>query len=383
MNTAQNTTPPSSPPQQPARHFVRFAGLVVILAAASRVFAPAAPLSAADEATAADEAGAKTDIAGPTPDAPIKWFYNVDDSGLAIGGYDVVSYFESEKPIIGQPEFTKTHDGVRYQFATATNAQTFAADPEQYVPAFGGWCAMVMGRTMENSGGPPARYPADPTNYVIHDGRLYLFVKASNVDAKAVWQADAEERIRQATAFWNTRLELGRQHPVKPPGLNRLARMETLQFDFLIGDWESHYTVRVSPENQATATVHGQWHAWYGWDGFAVYDDWKQVGTLSGNSGPAIRSYDPFNDHWVMHYIPINAPLESVWPMIASAEETGEIHGEMAVTDGQSRRFLQRIHFVDIAEDSFTWSSDRSWDEGKTWIRDWGVGKNTRVKSQD
>lgn len=335
-------------------------------------------LFSVSSAIAADD-GKSTDSADVAAPAHSNWFMNVDDAGLAIGGFDPVSYFHEDGPVRGAVEHSFRHGSVHYRFQNAANQETFEADPEKYVPAFGGWCAFMMSRTVDHHGAVPRRFPPDPTHFTIHDGRLYLFVRASNVDTKEIWLADADRRVSNAQKFWDTRLAIGRRFPSKPAGLNRLAIMETLQFDFLIGQWNSDYTVRVSQDTEATANVKGAWKAWYGWDGFAVYDDWKQVGIPGGNSGPAIRSFDPRNQQWVMHYIPINAPMNSVWPMTAKADKNGQLHGEMNVKDGQGKPFLQRIHFVDIQRDSFTWRSDRSYDDGKTWIENWGVSRNVRV----
>ena len=79
-----------------------------------------------------------------------------------------------------------------------------------------------------------------------------------------------------------------------------------------------------------------------------------------------------------MHYIPINAPLSAVWAMEGTFDENGELHASMRASD-PSGEFLQRVHFIDISEDHFSWRSDRSYDNGKTWIINWGMGENYRV----
>lgn len=307
------------------------------------------------------------------------WFFNADESRVAIGGYDPVSYFLEGTAKLGKSDFQYEHDSLIYHFSSAKNADLFQASPKKYLPMYGGWCAFVAGRTPEKQGAPPSRFRPDPTNFLIHQDKLFLFVRAQSLDIKEMWKQNADEFIRDANKFWQTRLELGKKYPSKPKGLNPLARMETMQFDFLIGKWESEYSVRTSLKSDGVSTVKGTWHAWYGWNGFAVYDDWKQVGTPSGNSGPAIRSFDPLNQQWVMHYIPINAPMETVWQMTATANEAGEIHGIASLSDGLGNSFEQRIHFVDIKPNEFTWRSDRSYDGGETWIENWGVGKNRRV----
>ena len=315
-------------------------------------------------------------------DAPfLKWYYNIDKNRVALGGYDPVSYHLANGPEEGKRELSVSYEGVGYRFANKENLERFEDAPEKYVPAYGGWCAFLMSRSVKKNGQPPLRFPSSPTNYVIENGRLYLFANLRNVDVKKAWQQQKDSRIKAADHFWKSRIKLANSVGAKPEGLHARARMETLQFNFFVGDWTSQYKTRVSRESELYGpAVTGSWKAWYGWDGFAIYDDWKQVGVLAGNSGPAIRSYDPLNDQWVMHFIPINAPVESVWQMTGKFDENGELHGEMELTDLQGNKFVQRIHFVNIKPDSFSWRSDRSYDGGKSWIKNWGVGENRRVK---
>lgn len=313
------------------------------------------------------------------PEAFERWYFNVDQNRLALDGYDPVSYFSKKGPTKGNADLSVQYQGITYCFSDEKSRDIFRKRPEKYIPQFGGWCAFLMSRTVEFDRSPPARIPSDPSNFSVIDGKLFLFATANGTDLQELWGKDAENRIERASKFWKTRTEIGSKIGNKPKGLNRLARMETAQFDFLIGEWDSNYRVRVSKSQPGRATVQGRWKAWYGWDGFAVYDDWKQVGSLNGNSGPAIRSFDPFNQHWVMHYIPLNSPIETVWQMTGKFNDQGELHATMKGSDGGSSSFLQRVHFVDIKPNSFTWRSDRSYDEGKTWIKDWGIGKNTRI----
>ena len=57
---------------------------------------------------------------------------NVDGSGLALKGYDPVSYFVENKPVKGRTEFTAQHEGATYRFASAANRDTFTAAPAKY-----------------------------------------------------------------------------------------------------------------------------------------------------------------------------------------------------------------------------------------------------------
>lgn len=92
--------------------------------------------------------------------------------GVAIGGYDPVSYFTDSQARLGSPEHSTGWSGATWQFASAENVKAFAADPERYAPQFGGHCAFgaSMGQTAE----------ASPDSWRMIDGKLCL-MKSSAV----------------------------------------------------------------------------------------------------------------------------------------------------------------------------------------------------------
>jgi YHS domain-containing protein len=117
---------------------------------------------------------------------------NVDAQGLALRGYDPVSYQTgSKKPLRGSPQFSATHQGATYHFISAENRDVFRANPDRYVPAFGGFCAMgvAMGR----------KFDGDPLVYRVVDNRLYVKLHAG---AQKKWLPDIPGHIRQAEANW-------------------------------------------------------------------------------------------------------------------------------------------------------------------------------------
>jgi hypothetical protein len=111
---------------------------------------------------------------------------------VAIQGYDVVSYFTDGKPIKGSSDISLPFDDATWQFANASHKQMFEADPDRYLPQYGGRCAggMAMGVSV----------PANPDNWVIVDGKLYM-VSGGAADL-ADWKAHAAENIKAADAQW-------------------------------------------------------------------------------------------------------------------------------------------------------------------------------------
>jgi hypothetical protein len=113
-------------------------------------------------------------------------------SHVAIQGYDVVAYFTDGKATKGSSDISLPFDDSRWQFASAAHKEMFAADPDRYMPQYGGWCAggMALGVSA----------PANPENWVIVDGKLYI-VSGTKADLEQ-WKAHAAENIAAANQNW-------------------------------------------------------------------------------------------------------------------------------------------------------------------------------------
>ncbi len=109
----------------------------------------------------------------------------------AAAGYDLVSYFEGEKPVRGNGNHVVVHEGVIYLFQNAKNQKTFERDPAKYLPAYGGYCAygVSVGK----------KFIGDPDVWAIVDGRLYF-----NLDTKiqGIWYQDVAGNLAKAEAQW-------------------------------------------------------------------------------------------------------------------------------------------------------------------------------------
>jgi len=88
---------------------------------------------------------------------------------LAIKGYDPVDYITDEKPTLGLPAFEYEWDEHVWRFSSAKHRELFETDPARYAPQFGNYCAMALsiGQIVI----------ADPKNWLISDGKLYIFGK--------------------------------------------------------------------------------------------------------------------------------------------------------------------------------------------------------------
>lgn len=110
----------------------------------------------------------------------------------AAGGYDLVRFFaDSGGPRMGSPSFAFQHQGRTYLFASESNRDLFAVDPQSYLPQYDGLCAYAMARG--------SRVKGDPNVYRVIDGRLYFNL---NESTRAKWERDFHEHIRRSDSHW-------------------------------------------------------------------------------------------------------------------------------------------------------------------------------------
>ncbi|TXT40636.1 MAG: hypothetical protein FD135_1062 [Comamonadaceae bacterium] len=116
---------------------------------------------------------------------------NVDAKGIALKGFDPVSYFSSGGPVPGKAELFAKYQDATYQFASSQNRDSFIADPAKYTPAYGGFCA--MGVALEQ------KLDVDPQLWRIVDGKLYLNVHKG---AQSRWLEDVKGNLAKADKNW-------------------------------------------------------------------------------------------------------------------------------------------------------------------------------------
>lgn len=128
--------------------------------------------------------------------------YNVDKNNVAVSGYDLVEYHQSHTAIRGSEEFELIHDGVKYHFMDEQNLTTFEANPDEYLPEFGGYCAYGLGMKEDSDGNKPGKYPVDPKSFKIVNGKLYLFYDGPTFDALEYWNKNEQELLEVANKNW-------------------------------------------------------------------------------------------------------------------------------------------------------------------------------------
>ncbi|MDJ1185379.1 YHS domain-containing (seleno)protein [Roseofilum casamattae] len=110
---------------------------------------------------------------------------------LAIKGADPVAYFTESKAVIGSPEFKHEWNGAIWHFASAANRDKFAANPNQYAPEYGGYCAFALSRNYLAS--------VEPEVWTIYEGKLYLNY---SMEVQARWSRDIPGNIAKGDGNW-------------------------------------------------------------------------------------------------------------------------------------------------------------------------------------
>ncbi|MCG8547754.1 MAG: hypothetical protein MJE12_26450 [Alphaproteobacteria bacterium] len=112
---------------------------------------------------------------------------------LAVHGYDVVAYFTVGRPTVGNSKFSVVHKDATYRFASQANVDAFKADPDKFLPQYGGFCAYGVA-----VGG---KFDGDPQLWRIVDGKLYLNL---NQKIQNEWQSDIPGYIKKADRNWRS-----------------------------------------------------------------------------------------------------------------------------------------------------------------------------------
>jgi hypothetical protein len=144
-------------------------------------------------------------------------------------------------------------------------------------------------------------------------------------------------------------------------------------FDFLLGEWE--IAMLTMPEGstvgrRAISNVHSIL------DGAALLDEIRHVDQHGHVNfrGASFRTYLPDRDRWYVLWMMAN--VEGYSELDAQVID-GEVH-----TTGKGRdpggELVERGRYLDISGDGYSFTLDRSYDDGKTWIRPFVSFRATR-----
>ncbi|MCC6947707.1 MAG: hypothetical protein IT539_08065 [Bradyrhizobiaceae bacterium] len=111
-------------------------------------------------------------------------------AGVALYGFDPVSYFLDGEPRGGSEQHELRFGGFFWRFASEANRAAFQERPDAYVPAFGGYDPIALTR------GAPV--PGHPAIFVVHEGHLFLFQRPEHRDAFVAAPIAMSEAARAA-----------------------------------------------------------------------------------------------------------------------------------------------------------------------------------------
>jgi len=114
-------------------------------------------------------------------------------TGLAMNGVDPVAYFTDAAPLYGRAEQEYRYGGVIWRFRNEGNKAAFIANPDVYMPRYGGYDPIAIGRAVA--------VPGNPLLWAVVRERLYLFYSA---EAHARFIANPDEAILHADNKWPT-----------------------------------------------------------------------------------------------------------------------------------------------------------------------------------
>ena len=114
---------------------------------------------------------------------------------VAVNGYDVVEYFVAETKK-GNNTISYHYNGGNYYFSSEDNKKKFIAHPDIYLPQYGGFCAIAMGKGK-------AVNPS-PKSFKIQEGKLYLFTRTycGIIDLQRKWNKDPIGKKIMAYNVW-------------------------------------------------------------------------------------------------------------------------------------------------------------------------------------
>ncbi len=128
-----------------------------------------------------------------------------DGKGLALEGYDPVSYFTDGKPVKGDEKIEGTYNGALYHFVSQMHRATFEKNPTKYTPAYGGYCgyAASVGKVR----------PANPLIWSIVGGKLIV---QHTKGADELWKKDIAGNKKKADKYWPplVQAKAGKRDPV-------------------------------------------------------------------------------------------------------------------------------------------------------------------------
>jgi len=175
-----------------------------------------------------------------------------------------------------------------------------------------------------------------------------------------IFAKSANQTRQKETQPMNYDKEYGSPNPKAPP--------ELAQFDFIIGKWRCD--VRVKRDDGTWEPYQATWVGRYILDGYVIADEYRMTnprGELVVH-GMNFRSYSVKKKTWIMRWL---SAAGSFWVELGPEKLGGVRVTPQTITfnliDTFAPEALSRVTFSNISASRFTWSENKSHDQGKTW----------------
>ena len=133
---------------------------------------------------------------------PVNAVADGDALRVMLKGHDVVAYFTQNRHMVGSAQHRSDYEGVTFRFASAEHKALFDANPQKYLPQFGGYCANGIAYAIPWGG--------DADTWKIIDGKLYIFGGQGSKDAfmvdpaanRALAERYWRDEVAGSNSFW-------------------------------------------------------------------------------------------------------------------------------------------------------------------------------------
>ena len=135
-------------------------------------------------------------------------------------------------------------------------------------------------------------------------------------------------------------------------------------FEFWLGEWELTW------QNEDGSTATGKNTVRWILGGEVIEENFEALtGDMAGYEGKSYSVYNPQTGEWKQTWVDNEGSY---------LDFTGDISGgnrifHRTAVNADKNRFLQRMVFHDISDDSLIWDWERSEDEGETWQLMWRI----------
>lgn len=113
-------------------------------------------------------------------------------TGIAMFGYDLVSYFTDQESLVGQEAFEIEWDENYWYFTSAANADRFLEAPHAFLPKFNGYGAhaVALGRLAQGN----------PAIWALYENQLFFF---HSISARNKWVENPAHYVEDGKLQWH------------------------------------------------------------------------------------------------------------------------------------------------------------------------------------